>query len=51
MSYGDTQASLGALRIEESSMADQKQEKPAFLFNLGDRVKIHHSRGMHGARC
>ena len=29
-------------------MADQKQEKPAFLFNLGDRVKIHHSRGMQG---
>jgi hypothetical protein len=23
-------------------MADRK-EKPAFLFNLGDRVKIHHS--------
>ena len=29
-------------------MADQTQEKPAFRFNLGDRVKIHHSRGMHG---
>ncbi len=29
-------------------MAEQKPETPALLFNLGDRVKIHHSRGMHG---
>jgi len=29
-------------------MAKSNQNKPAVLFNLGDRVKILHSRGMRG---
>jgi hypothetical protein len=29
-------------------MAKQEQDKPAVLFNLGDRVKIHRSGGMRG---
>ena len=29
-------------------MSEQEQEKPAALFNLGDRVKIRHSRGLRG---
>jgi len=29
-------------------MAKQEQEKPAVLFNLGDRVKIRLSGGMRG---
>ena len=29
-------------------MADEVQQKPAPLFNLGDRVKIRLSRGMRG---
>ncbi len=29
-------------------MAEQEQEKPAVLFNFGDRVKIHLSGGIRG---
>jgi hypothetical protein len=29
-------------------MAEQEQEKPAHLFNLGDRVKLRLSGGMRG---
>jgi hypothetical protein len=33
---------------KKGSMAMQEHEKPAFLFNLGDRVKIRNSGGMRG---
>ncbi len=29
-------------------MPKQEQDRPAVLFNLGDRVKIHRSGGMRG---
>lgn len=29
-------------------MSQEEQEKPAPIFKLGDRVKIHHSRGLRG---
>jgi hypothetical protein len=29
-------------------MAEQEQERPVLLFNLGDRVKIRHSGGLRG---
>ena len=32
-------------------MAKQEQDKPAVLFNLGDRVKVHRSGGMPRANC
>jgi hypothetical protein len=31
--------------MEGRSMSEKEQEKPARLFNLGDRVKIRHSGG------
>jgi hypothetical protein len=38
---------LGAV-VKENSMLKQEQEKPALLFNLGDRVKIRLSGGLRG---
>jgi len=43
----DQASTLGALATDERSMAEQKPETWALLFNLGDRVKIQLSGGMH----
>jgi hypothetical protein len=31
--------------MEDRSMSEKEQNKPAPRFNLGDRVKVHHFRG------
>jgi hypothetical protein len=36
---------MGTVTMEGRSMSEKDQKKPAPLFNLGDRVKVHHSGG------
>jgi hypothetical protein len=39
---------VGALSEKDTSMAEYKQEQPAALLKLGDRVKIRLSGGLSG---